>query len=957
MYQLTSNVLAEPELVGRGSELQQLNIYLDNALAGKGSTVFVSGEAGAGKTRLVREFLKMARNLQVTVLSGWCLSNAAVPYFPFFEAFSRYFSSSQDQESIEIKNWLLGTSHNDKIVTPQVWKDQTFAAVANTLASIAQRVPVVLFIDDLQWADSASLALIHYLANTVGSEKLLVISTFRSEEIIVNVEGKSHPLLETIRLMRRQDLLKEIGVKSLDETEVSILAHNMLGGNLQTNLVQKLNEESQGNPLFIVESLRLLNENHGLILENYKWRLANSAIGIPPKIKDIILQRVSTLQRDQRGLLEVASVIGEIFDAALLANVVGQDVIEVIKKLDAIGKETSLVRCDNELYRFEHGRTCDTIYGDISPALKKSYHSKIAEALEWISDDGTLPLGDLAYHHAQAGNKNKALKYALIAGQDALSKWSNEEAAKHFNYVILAIGEDPIDNGVKLTAIEGLGDAYFASDNFNQAIATYELLSETPNDTIKLHALRKASMAAFYQGDIAKQKALLFKTESIKTDDRLEQARLIYQKGGVAGAENDWESAFKADFAALQIFDEEYAISESAPILLWIGYGSATLGKLELGIASALRSIALFDELGDLRSQLEAYAYAGGTFQACMLIEKSNEMLAKTVELNEKYRIHDYVRVIPALVWWAIGSLPGDIAGAISRVLKALDYSERCDARLYYGAMHGVLIMAYAFAGDIASVDYYYSKFMNLPKQILSNAPTQIYLNPTLGVYFAAKGEFEKSNEHFEKVLQTQIKYYPNPFFEVSTRQLYAWALSKQGKFIEAKVQFDLAQKIVKDIDQRFSHVTVFSSIMTYSQPEAKEAFPIRLDLINVSSSKGKIIRIENFPQELEVVDVFPNCTEQNGIIEFKEKSMGAFEVKTIKLTVKAKDSTASFDLSPLVTFVNELGETQVTSPRPIKMNIQSLAQHVSSEQSERTQDESDAIDILKRFGVTRKTN
>ena len=107
---MTSRVLAEPVLVGREHELEELHSFLNSAINGKGTTVFVSGEAGAGKTRLVTEFLKQARKQEVTILTGWCLSNAAVPYFPFFEAFNRYFSSEPEQKEVEIKSWLMGPS-------------------------------------------------------------------------------------------------------------------------------------------------------------------------------------------------------------------------------------------------------------------------------------------------------------------------------------------------------------------------------------------------------------------------------------------------------------------------------------------------------------------------------------------------------------------------------------------------------------------------------------------------------------------------------------------------------------------------------------------------------------------------------------------------------------------------------------------------------------------------------
>jgi predicted ATPase len=500
---LRTNILAEPPLVGREHELEELRTYLNSALAGKGTTVFVSGEAGAGKTRLVTEFLSQAKEQRAIILKGWCLSNAAVPYFPFFEAFNQYFSSELPSQEVEIKKWLMGPpveKFGARIVTPQVWKDQTFTAVANTLASISAKQPVILFIDDLHLADSASLALIHYLANSISYEKVLVIATFRSEQLVADSEGRPPPLLETIRLMRRQDLFREINVTSLDEIGVSKLVGNMLGGNIEQGLAEKITSESQGNPLFVVESVRMLTERNGLVQENERWHLTNNAIGIPPKIKDIILQRLGPLLRNQRNALEVAAVIGEKFDAQLLAGVLDEDPIEVVKLLDSISRGTSLVRCEGELYRFDHGRTCDAIYDDISPALKRVYHAKVAEKLE-KTKDGNQPLSDLAYQFAQAGNKEKAIKYALAAGQDALAKWSNNEAVKHFTFVVQALEEKP-SSKVKLVALEGLGDAYFAVNNFQQAITFLERVADEQDDSGKIRALRKALSASFYQGDV-----------------------------------------------------------------------------------------------------------------------------------------------------------------------------------------------------------------------------------------------------------------------------------------------------------------------------------------------------------------------------------------------------------------------------------------------------------------------
>jgi predicted ATPase len=271
-------ILAEPALIGREHELERLQVFLNSAIEGKGKIVFISGPAGTGKTRLVNEFVNNAKQKrEITVLSGWCLSNAANPYFPFIEAFNAYYSTrsdtkdgssayeqpkiqlgsegaeqSKDRES-EIKAWLIGSKYvketrKKDTLTPEAWKDLTFAAIGKALLSFSAKRPLILFIDDLQWADSASLSLLHYIGRMVGSSMILFLATFRSEELNPDAEGRPHPLVEVLRLMRRENLFEEIKLPDLSQTNVFTLAENMMGGHLDSELADTLVRESQGNP-------------------------------------------------------------------------------------------------------------------------------------------------------------------------------------------------------------------------------------------------------------------------------------------------------------------------------------------------------------------------------------------------------------------------------------------------------------------------------------------------------------------------------------------------------------------------------------------------------------------------------------------------------------------------------------------------------------------------------------
>ena len=223
-----------------------------------------------------------------------------------------------------------------KLISPQAWKDKTFAAVTNELLLISTNNPLILFIDDLHWADSASLSLLHYISRSILSERILIIGTFRSEEVNVNVEGKGQQFVETLRLMGREGLFNEVHLSGLSPMDVGGIAESMLGGKLPKAFIENLATDSHGIPLFVVESLRMLYEQGGLVQKDGQWHLTVDKYNIPAKIKDVILRRVESLKPNQKRVLEAASVVGEKFYPKLVAAIVSQDYLDVLESLNTI---------------------------------------------------------------------------------------------------------------------------------------------------------------------------------------------------------------------------------------------------------------------------------------------------------------------------------------------------------------------------------------------------------------------------------------------------------------------------------------------------------------------------------------------------------------------------------------------------------------------------------------------
>ena len=195
--------------------------------------------------------------------------------------------------------------------------------------------------------------------------------------------------------MGREDLFNEMKLGNLKKSDVSRIAESMLGASIHQELADKLAEESQGNPLFVVESVKMLFENKSLVQDNSQWHLSVDKVDIPTKVKDIIQRRVSALKSDQRRILDVASVVGDTFDSELLGAVLNQDSLQVLESLNAISQSNSLVCSVGNFFRFDHAKSREVLYEEIRLPLRRGYHERIAERIESLNQSPRkLPVGD-----------------------------------------------------------------------------------------------------------------------------------------------------------------------------------------------------------------------------------------------------------------------------------------------------------------------------------------------------------------------------------------------------------------------------------------------------------------------------------------------------------------------------------------------------------------------------------
>jgi tetratricopeptide (TPR) repeat protein len=921
---LSPEILAEPILVGREKEFAELKRCLVEALSGKGATIFISGEAGAGKTRLTKEFLNIAEKKQVIILTGWCLSDVAVPYFPFIEAFDSYISSNEENgvtiasQQLNLKTWLIGNQAeaNETLgnASPQVLKDQAFVAVAKELLFLSTKKPLILVLEDIHWADSASLSLLHYLARQASSERILILATFRSEELNTPLKDHPNPLSKVLLLMGREGLYQGIKLSGLSRDDVRRVAENMLGGLVTSDLVEKLEAYSMGNPLFVVESLRMLHQQGNLSKTNGQWSLCVDNFAIPTKVKDVILRRLDALKSEQRIILDAASVVGEKFDPKLIAAAVYQDDAEVLRALNEIAKTTLMIHCDENCCRFGHAKSREMLYQEIPPLLRKEYHSRIAQRIEADQETDGFSINDLAFHYAQAGNKENAVKYSLQAGRVALSRFSNVEAIKHFTYVVNSIGEDSNNLNENTNALEGLGDAYYANSMFGEAMKTFEKLATTAlSDILRLRAFRKAMDASFQHGDTSHLMYLVKKAEPYATADRLESARILINKGRVFQNKNMLVSALENHAAGLRVFEEEYSLWDVALSLIGVGIYRVRLGKPQQGIADSLRSIALFTELGDANWQMGALSFAGRAFGNCLLEHEELNTYLKIIEIDEKLKLGNYLRLVYAYTFSSqVFERIGNFEKAMSYGLKALEISEKTDSLAIDGIVDSNLTVIYARLGDLESAEKYFEKLKKLPPDIL--------LHPLVNgdiakaVFFAGKSQWKKSNRYFAECFDS-LRSSPQPEFESRVKLFYAWALESQGRVEESNVQVEERQRDYREAEEIFAHVNVQANLMIPIKVEVGQTFEARLDIVNTSRKNGLLVRVEkDLPLEFKVTNLLQKYTNQSEFFDLKKRKLEPFQVMTLKVNLEATKAGV-FNLNLNVVYLDDSGRNKICIP------------------------------------------
>jgi DNA-binding CsgD family transcriptional regulator/tetratricopeptide (TPR) repeat protein len=487
--------------VGRNDELRLAEASLCKAAQGHGRVMLLAGPAGIGKTRLAQEIVAAAAPSDFVVHWGRCLEEPGAPaYWPWRQLFRSHTAGTEacgaghlspaDRLAIgpaipEVRSPATAGEPLPRQIDTAQARFELFDAIAHFWLRAAQQRPILLVFDDLHCADPTSIRLLAFLSAQLVDAPLAVLGTYRDTDV-----PDDHPLSDAFADLLRTPGFRRLHLKGLDCAEAGQFFSSASGTTANPQLVRALHERTEGNPLFLQETVRLLMEHR----EGAGAREHGDPVlltTIPEGVRDVIAGRVRHLPERARGLLTIAACIGRTFEIELLIWLAGGDEEAVLSSLEAALRASLLeVTAEKHTLRFSHVLIRDMLYDQLLAARRERLHGAIGKWLEAPERGNAAPrIAQLAHHFAQAGRRGdaaKALTYARRAAAQAAESFAYEEASRLYRLAL------------------SLQDQHFSED----ATLRCELLLTLGRAQADLGAAESSRAAFLEAADVAKRHAL-----------------------------------------------------------------------------------------------------------------------------------------------------------------------------------------------------------------------------------------------------------------------------------------------------------------------------------------------------------------------------------------------------------------------------------------------------------------
>ncbi|MCK4457001.1 MAG: tetratricopeptide repeat protein [Thermoplasmata archaeon] len=589
---------------------------------------------------------------------------------------------------------------------PKLRQSRLFENITLGLARKADVQPICVVVDDLQWADPSTLALLHYVIRNTRKEGVFPLGTCR-----VEAEGLRPHLKDMLREVEEEDLLSVMNLEGLSKKDMPFLAESFLGPHdLPETFLDNLWQETQGYPLFIREVFRGLEEDDAIQTRGAFKRLVRplEQLGLPEMVREVIQARLNRLPKEERRLLDAAATCGTRFTAALVAKVTGEEEGNVLNGLKAIMEVHGLLRPMGDDFAFDHPTVQETLYQEVPHEIRRTYHR---QAAEWLELTGG-PAEDVAEHYYRARDPRAAQRLRKVAGL-ARGKYANDEAIRFYQEA-LEFEEDTPD---RMRTFEGLGRIYELIGNYGRSIESY-------NSALELAKGKK-------------------------------RAEITAKIGNIYKEEGEYDKSIRICTRALDLVKGEKC-KEEALALNTIGNVHLNIGEYDRALEYYERSLEIRKRIGDQQGIAASLNNIGIVHYNKGEYDRSLEHYHKSLEIREK--IGDQ--------WGIAASLNniGNVHYDRGEYDRALEYHERSlEIRKRIGDQGGIA----ASFNNIGGVHYnrgeydraleYHERSLAISEKIGRQQGIAISLD-NIGDVHLKIGEYDRALEYHERSLAISEK-------------------------------------------------------------------------------------------------------------------------------------------------------------------------------------------------------
>jgi tetratricopeptide (TPR) repeat protein len=657
--------LSADGFVGREEELSSVLDLLRECAQGRGQTVFLAGEAGMGKSRFVEELGRRSAELGARLTSGRCLFRSGTrPYRPVIDAIRHHVEALGITEAeglrahvkagnpqllprLGVIETLLGLPGAE--TGASAGPEELLDIVEAFLLGLTADGTVILHLDDLHWSHEATTRLLGHLALAAEKARLLIIGTYRPEDLGEYTAGR-HPLHDLLDRLESSENVHRMELRRLGPREVGELVRARHPERIvDATFPRRLASLSAGNPLFVLEMLELL-ENTGQLRTRRSEPLDGALLeGISPprRMRQLIERRLEPLEERDREVLEIAAVEGELFHSDTLESCLGMARLPLLRLLQSLQRRHRLVRSEGKAYRFHHATIREVLYDQLPPELRNEYHRAIGEHLATTRAEDPAEASAIAFHLLEAEEEVRALPFLVSAGSQAWKVYATDEALRFLDRAEGILGGPAA--GAPDTELEAelrwtLGEVRALRGSFEEAIGDFRRFREIAEGAEDRRGVCRATerighvqfvLAEHREAADSARRALRIAEREGLTG---EAANARTTLGNVLWAEGQVEESLQQHQSCLRIREELGDLPGTMDSLNRM----ANIHRLRAEYRPALecfeRSLGLARERGDRRAEAFALNGGGGVLLAAGSASEAVGWFTEALRIREEIR-------------------------------------------------------------------------------------------------------------------------------------------------------------------------------------------------------------------------------------------------------------------------------------------------------------------------------